>query len=137
MKALQNGLNQMWALGPSPQCITLQSELADIRLSYRAWIAFDVDHKVLEFEAALRKVGGIATLYNAMEHGESRTRKIEEMYDIFQSLLALPQDGKQINEELASSRIMDYLQDLLGAKELARLRTTLIKDAIRNLEKAK
>ena len=136
IKALQVGLSEMWALGPSPQCIKLSSELADIRLSYRAWIVFNLDHEILEFESALRKVGGIATLYNDMEHGESRTRKIEEMYGIFEQITALPRKGEKIDEELAAGRIMDYLQDLIGAKELAQLRSTMIKDAIKTLGKS-
>lgn len=134
IKTLQKGLTEMWARGPSPQCLELANDLVEIRLSYRAWIVFDLDHRVLQFESALRKVGGSSILFKDMEVGESRTHKIQQMYEIFDKLLALPQDGKEIDETLASSRIMDYLQDLLGAKELALLRSSLIKKAIKNLQ---
>ena len=134
IKALQVGMTEMWENGPSPQCITFWNQLANIRLSFRTWIVFADDSPVMKFEKALREVGGIAILHKDMEQGEARAQKIKEMYDIFEQIADLPTKPSDTYGTLAAGRIMDYLQDSLGAKELAQLRSTLIKDAIKNLK---
>lgn len=132
IKALQDGMTEMWGNGPSPQCLTFQNQLANIRLSYRTWIVFDDESPVMKFEQALRNVGGIAVLHKEMESGEGRTKKINEMYDIFGQITEMPRQASDTT--IAAGRIIDYLQDSLGAKELGQLRSVLIKDAIRNLK---
>jgi hypothetical protein len=133
---LQKGLTEMWARDPSPECVKLASELADIRLSYRAWVVFDLNDKIMNFEQALRQVGGTAILLKDVGVGEERTRKVDEMYETFEKLLDLRHDGKVRDEQLAPGRIMDYLQEMLGTKELAQLRACMVKNAIRALEKS-
>jgi hypothetical protein len=131
--ALQQGLTEMWARGPSTYYGELASRLADIRLSYRAWIVFDLDDNIMEFEQALRKIGGTSRIFENVSPGESRSKRLDEIYELFDKLLDLQQKGKERDAKLTAGSIMDKLQDLLGAKELAQLRMSLIKRAVKTL----
>jgi hypothetical protein len=130
---LQQGLTEMWARGPSPYCGELASRLADIRLSFRAWIVFDLDDNIMKFEQALRKIGGTSRILQDVSPGESRSKKIDEIYELFDKLLDLRREGTERDVQLAAGSIMDKLQDLLGAKELVQLRTSLVKRAVKAL----
>ena len=126
----------MWARGPSAACGQLAGDLADIRLSYRTWVVFDLDDNIMKFEQALHKVGGTSRLLEGVAVREQRSRKLDEIYELFDKLTDLQRQGKERDRQLAAGSIMDKLQDLLGAKELAQLRISMVKSAIKALEKS-
>ena len=132
---MQSGLSELFARGPSSQCLILASELADIRLSFRAWLMSDLQEKILPFEEALRKVGGRSISLEGFKDEKQRARVLDEIYDVFDKIIGLPGQGKEIDKRVAPGRIMDHLQDLLGVKELCVLRSTLINEAIKTLER--
>jgi hypothetical protein len=132
---MQSGLSELFAAGPTPQCLTLASDLADIRLSFRAWITSDLQEKILPFEEALRKVGGMSMMMERLPVGDRRARAVDLMFDEFNKIIGLPKTGEKLDERVAPRRIMDHLQDLLGVKELSHLRSTLMGEAIRALER--
>jgi hypothetical protein len=131
---MQKILSDLFREGPTRECLQWSSELADVRLAYRTWLTSDLQAKIMPFEEALTKVGGKHLESAALPGGESRNRTIEEMHDVFADLLGIPRLRGTTDETVAPTRIMDHLQDILGVKQLVRLRIELVDEAVRALE---
>jgi len=134
---MQDTLGILFRDGPTEKALILSSDLANIRLSFRTWLTNDIQDKILPFETALSKIGINHTVLRDLHVREERTKVVEEMYNIFADVLALPRsEGRGNNvEEVAARRIMDHLQDILGVKQLVRLRIKLVDEAVKTLEK--
>ena len=132
---MQKGLSDMFVSGPRADAIGIASKLSDIRLSYRTWLPADIQGKVLPFEDGLRKIGGSSIILKDLPVGDDRTRVVKEIYDKFDEILDLRARGNTTGGQVAAGKIMDHLQDVLGIKQLFRLRIALVDEAIRTLEK--
>lgn len=132
---MQAILPELMKSGPRQQCNQWASELADIRLKYRAWLTAEIQDKIIPFEKALIKIAVLSMRLADIRPGEKRSTLVEEMHEIFEQVLGLHDLGETDDEDVRSGRIMDHLQDLLGAKQLVRLRTALIDGAVKTLEK--
>jgi hypothetical protein len=132
---MQKTLSALFSEGPTTHCLDLSSKLADIRLSFRTWLTIEMQDKILPFEKALVKIGANHLVLKDMPVGSKRTETVNEMFEIFSSILDIPTDGREIDEQVASGRIMDHLQAILGVKQLVKLRIKLVDDAVKTLEK--
>ncbi|MDE3039650.1 MAG: hypothetical protein KGJ82_03600 [Nitrospirota bacterium] len=133
---MQKGLSDLFVTGPDTKdALTIASELADIRLSYRAWLTTELQDKVMPFEEALRKIGSRSHLLASLKDPEKRGRVLDEIYDTFDKITNLHIKSPETDERIAAGKIMDHLQDLLGVKQLIQLRTALMDQAMDALEK--
>jgi len=132
---LQKVLSQMFAEGPTKDCLKFASDLAVIRLSHRTWLTSEMQEKILPFERALVEIGSSDLVLKAMPVGEKRSETVGKMYALFSKVLALHKDNQIVDEQVAAARIMDHLQDILGVKQLVRLRIVLVDEAVKSLPK--
>ena len=130
---MQQGLSQLFQKGATQESLKFCSGLADIRLSFRAWVTKDLEGKILPFEDALREIGVSCIELEGLSVGEKRSRVVEKMYEVFKNVLGLPNVVGVIDERVAPRRIMDHLQELLGVEQLSRLRAVVIEEAIKAL----
>ena len=134
---MQETLSTLFRDGPTSKCLELSGKLADTRLSFRTWLTSDIQDKILPFEQALTNIATKNIELEGLPVGENRTQAVEEMFNTFADVLGLArQEGRgKADEAVVASRIMDHLQDILGVKQLVRLRITLVDEAVRTLEK--
>jgi len=131
---MQKVLPELLREGPTEKCLIWQSELADIRLKYRTWLTSEIQDKILPFEAAFTRIGGSHMRLEDLDVGEKRTQVVREMHDTFADVLGLSSLRGNSDDDVAARRIMDHLQDLLGVKQLVRLRIKLVDEAVKTLE---
>lgn len=131
---MQQGLTELFQNGPTKESLKFCGDLADIRRAFMAWITKDLKDKITPFEEALYKIGASGIILNRLPVGEARDREVEQMYQIFSEVLALPKEEGSVNERVAPDRILSHLQHLLGVEELSRLRAAVIDQAIDALE---
>jgi hypothetical protein len=134
---MQQGLSELFQEGATQKSLKFLSDLADIRLSFRAWVTKDIEGKILPFEDALREIGISCVELKSLSVGENRSRVVEKMYEVFKNVLGIPNVAGVIDERVAPRRIMDHLQELLGVEQLSRLRAVVIEEAIKALESKK
>lgn len=82
------------------------------------------------------KPGSTTIVLEGLPVGENRTQVVEEMFNTFTDVLGLLRQENRGNtdEAVVAGRIMDHLQDILGVKQLVRLRITLVDEAVKTLE---
>jgi hypothetical protein len=131
---MQQGLTQLFKSGPPGDSLKFCSDLTDIRLSFRAWITEDIEARVMPFEDALRQMGAKKIALEGLRPGPDRTRVVNEMFKVFSDVTGVNGEDP-IDETLAPRRIMSHLQDLLGVRQLSRLRQAVVQSAIGALEK--
>lgn len=136
IQRMQLGLTELFQKGPTKDCLQLRIELADIRLSFRTWLTKEIQNKILPFEDALTKIAGMHMQLDHLGVGDKRNQVVEAMHNTFADILGLSRlEGRGNNdEEVAARRIMDHLQDILGVKQLVRLRVALVDEAVKTLE---
>ena len=134
---MQEALSTLFREGPTRKCLELSARLADTRLSFRTWLTSDIQNKILPFEHALTKIAGMHIELDGLPVGDKRTQVVETMYNTFADVLGLSRlEGRgQSDEAVVAGRIMDHLQDILGVKQLVRLRIALVDEAEKTLEK--
>jgi len=135
IRRMQDGLGELLARGPTKEVLKFCGELGAARFQYRTWITSDVWDKLLLFEEALRRIGANASVLEHMQVSEGRSKVVDQMYKLFQDVLAV-QEGTELDKELAASRVIRNLQDFLGIEELSRLRVSLLKEVSRPIGQA-
>lgn len=134
ISTMQEGLTDLFTTGPPGESLKFSLKLADIRLSFRAWITEDIEAKVMPFEAALRKMGAHKIGLEGIPPGPERTRIVNEIFQTFSAVAGIEHKG-QVDENLAPRKIMNHLQDMLEVRQLVRLRQSAIQAAIGALER--
>ena len=132
IQQMQAGLSDLVARGPTTEVLKFCSKLGGARFQYRAWITSEVWTRLLLFEAALRKLGASASVFEHSQVNESRSQAADRMDKLFQDILAL-KEGTELDKELAASRVIRYLQDFLGIEELSRLRVSVLAEVSRSV----
>ena len=127
----QETLSTLFREGPTRQGFELSAKLAGIRLSFQTWLTSDIQNKILPFENALTKIAGMHLELEHLPVGDKRTKVVEAMHNTFADVLGLSRlEGRgESDEAVLASRIMDHLQDILGVKQLIRLRIKLVNEA--------
>jgi hypothetical protein len=134
---MQKVLPELLRKGPTEQCSTWGSELADIRLKYRTWLTSEIQEKILPFEQAFFNISLSRSRLGDLEVGEERTKIVRMMHDTFAEVLGLSSLRDNSDEDVTARRIMDHLQDILGVKQLIKLRIALVDKAVKTLENKK
>lgn len=134
---MQETLATLFREGPTKECLSLASKLADIRLSFRTWLTSDIQDKIMPFEDALQRIGGNHIMLESLPVGDVRAKMVEEMHNTFADVLGLSRLEKRGNNDptVVAGLIMDHLQDILGVNQLVRLRIKLVDEAVKTLEK--
>jgi hypothetical protein len=134
IRTMQRGLERLFRDGPTKDALRIGSELADVRLKFRAWVTPEVQDQLMAFERGLVEIGSTHVILEGVPVGDKRSEMVEAMYRKFSAVAGLPAQ-ESVDAELAPGRIIGHLQELLGVLHLARLRATAVQQAIQALEK--
>jgi hypothetical protein len=118
--------------GPTKEALEHAGNLYFLRVEYTAWITPDMDEKLMPFEKAVRNIGAKSGLINALSGTESRdetrTKALEEMYDVFSNLMGI---GKVIvkDEDATVVEVKNRVREILQVNQLVLIREYLINRA--------
>ena len=128
-------LRTLFREGPTPNALDHANKLSRLREKYFVWLNQDMDRKLGDLEAALRKLGAIAQFAKHDEGSDAQQKAIAKMYRDFANLLgreimgADEWQGEKLSEEEAIQKVIVRFRVILGTEELTKLRGELIKRA--------
>jgi hypothetical protein len=131
-------VSTLFAEGPTELALNHAANLYKIQQKYTTWLTPSISESINPFEQALRKIGANAQFvrYTIGTGDEGRTQAIREMYDTFKDVLNVKKDeSKPLNEEIATTAIINKLRAVLGIEKLTMLRQCLIEKSSSTLEK--
>ena len=119
--------------GPTREALNHAGNLYTIRVEYTAWITPEIEEKLMPFESAVRQIGAKAGLVSALDRSEKadsevRLKAIQEMYDIFSSVMDLEPEVL-IDAEATVKEVKIRVRDILGVDKLVQIREFLINEA--------
>jgi len=123
--------------GPTKKAFEHVGRFIDLKQQYAAWVPRDTALGLEPFEKALSEIAALSFLAAALraEDGEGRSNAIDQMYDVFGSVMHLgptaPVDGKS---EVAVEVVKERVRAILGIEELTNIRQRLIQRALKSLE---
>jgi hypothetical protein len=115
------GYVELLEKGPTKDLLMFASELAMIRMKHATWLTAEIETKLIEFEAGLRKIGASESRLESLAVGEERTRLVDEIFEAFLILIgeSAPTEKKT---GIVLARVIDHLRDVLGITQLTQLR---------------
>jgi hypothetical protein len=131
ISTMQTGLDELFRSRRPEEGEKFLRKLVDIRLAHRAWITDDIEAKVTPFESALSQIGKIKI--GGGVHPQ-RDYDVDELYQFFSRALGFDEEG-QVDDAIASRRIISHLRDLLEVRQLIQLRREIVQAAIDALER--
>jgi len=131
------GLVDLMALGPSQVALKLAGDLARIRTDHATWLTVEIEARLLPFEGALRKMGAGEHLLSVsnVPVGEGRSRLVDEIYKAFGLIVGTQTPTTDEEGAIAAAKIVDHVRDILGIKELTRLRLSATRLALNRVSR--
>jgi hypothetical protein len=118
--------------GPTKEALEHAGDLYSLRVEYTAWITPDMEEKLMPFEKAVRNIGAKSGLINALSGAESRdetrTKALEEMYDVFSNLMGIG-EVKVKDEDATVVEVKNRVREILQFNQLVLIREYLINRA--------
>ena len=133
IRAMYEGLAELFRTGPSPQALTVAGHLTQIRAEYTPWLSPEIEAKVEPFERALGRIGGGAGLMEHEPIGSRRSRLVQEIFDSLGIVHGLVEAETEEQQQIVASRGFERLRELLGIRELTRLRQEALHSAMSRL----
>ncbi|APE05730.1 hypothetical protein BM528_08060 [Alteromonas sp. RW2A1] len=118
--------------GPTKEALEHAGRLYTLRIEYTAWITPDMEKKLLPFEKAVRNIGaksGLVDAFSGTERSdETRTKALEEMFDVFSNLMGIGEVNVK-NEDATVVEVKSRVREILKVNELVSIRELLINRA--------
>jgi hypothetical protein len=115
--------------GPNKYASELACKLLTIRLKYTIWET-ESESKTLDgFEQALRTIGAQVDGLRDSPDSAARTKKLEEVYDIFNKVLGFENAPKNLSDEIIWMVVIQKMRELLGISKLTKMRQNYINKA--------
>ncbi|MPX95057.1 MULTISPECIES: hypothetical protein [unclassified Salinivibrio] len=118
--------------GPTKEALDHAGKLYTLRIEYTAWITPEIDEKLMPFEKAVRRIGAKSGLVDALSgaegRDETRTKALEEMYDVFTHLMGIG-EVKVKDEDATVVEVKNRVREILQVNELVLIREYLTKRA--------
>ncbi len=136
---LYKTLRTLFREGPTAKALGHANTLSQVREKYAVWLPLDLDQKLRQREAALRKLGANARFVEHQLGSDAHQRAVANMFREFAALLGRENmgadswEGEKLEEDEAIEKVIARFRDVLGAEDLAKLRIEFIKRAIENL----
>lgn len=138
MQEVHNTVVTLYREGPTEKALEHAAELHLLRQEYSAWLTDEINEQLFPFEQALRSLGVneqfIKTTINSKPHQESRSKKIDKVYEEFKRLLTID-DGETPDPEIAVEVVKKKVRNILDIEDLVQLRKALIKEATKVVNK--
>lgn len=134
MKEVHNTVVTLYREGPTEKAMNHASEFHALRQEYAAWLTDEINEQLFPFEQALRSLGAnehfITKTINVEQYQESRSKRIDKVYDEFKKLLTLDEKDKP-DPEIAVEAVKKKVRGILDIEDLVQLRKSLISEAIK------
>lgn len=118
--------------GPTKEALDHAGKLYTLRIEFTAWITPEIDQKLMPFEEAVRNIGAKSGLVNALSgkegRDETRTKALEEMYDVFSNLMGIG-EVKVKDQDATVVEVKNRVREILQVDELVLIREYLINRA--------
>lgn len=125
--------------GPTALALEHAGNLYSLRIEYTAWITPEIEQKLMPFEKAVRRIGANSNYVDALRNddrsNERRSNAIEEMFDIFSSLMNISESTEK-NEENTVIAVKSRVREILQVNQLVSVREYLVSTASKIAEKA-
>ncbi len=131
---VNKGVGELYRDGPSKNALTIVLELAEIRQKHAPWVPPDVLERLKPFEGAVWEVGTSGQYLDNAGGVPDRVARVDKMHNTFSQVLGIPPDDADERPEVRIDYILAHLQDVLGVKELSRLRAAVVRNAMRSLD---
>ena len=133
MKAMNEGLIELFQTGPDPKALDIASNLTRIRAEYTAWLSPEIEAKLLPLERALRRVGAGANLEKHLRSEEGRYKVIKEIFDSLGIIHGLKEVETEDQRQIVASEVFERLRELLGIRDLTTIRQKALQSAMGRL----
>lgn len=132
MSEVHETIGILFRQGPTEKAMECAHKLFALKREYAAWIPKSVALELEPFENAINEIGVKTHLVNALrgESGESRSKALDESYNVFANVMGLKklkEDAPEHKEELAVENVMERVRGVLGINELVEIRNFIIK----------
>ena len=144
IKKFREGIINLLIYGSNPKCLEYASDLDTIRNKHTLWINDKANQPLIQLEMALRKMGANEHLIKSIPSSDDRRSIIVNLiFKLFDEILEIKDDEKKSKEEkeeesqIAQSKIISHLRELLGSDDLLKIRRLLMDRAIKCAEVSK
>jgi len=120
-------VEELTALGPSEQAMSISHELMKIRINHAPWVTEDITEKLKVFERGIFEVGHKTRFADV---SPSMSEAHQEAIITLLNIVGLPVEAGQENVDIQTDKIIVYLQEALKISELAYLRDVVAKKAL-------
>ena len=131
---VNKGVIELYRDGPSEKATTIVFELSNIRQKHAPWIPPDVLERLKPFEGAIWDVGISSKFLGEAGEVPDRAARVVKMHKTFSQVLGIPLSAAEERPEVRVDHILAHLQDVLGIKELSKLRAAVVRNAMRSLD---
>lgn len=133
-KAVDDAMTTLFRKGPHKDVLENVANLSIIRSKSKVWLTPEIENQLEKFEAALSKIGANAWLLGELRADEDRTDAIKEAFGTFAAVMGWGHwKGEAVTRDLAATKTVEGLREVLGIGELTRLRAAIVKSAMDNL----
>lgn len=120
--------------GATENALELACRLRAIRLEFTIWETDAVSKTLDGFEQALRTIGAQVTGLRDSPDSDERTKKLREVYDIFNKVLGFGNAPETLSEEIIWTVVIQRIRELLNIAGLTKLRQNYINRALDNCQ---
>jgi hypothetical protein len=118
--------------GPTKEALEHAGKLYTLRIEYTAWITPEIEEKLMPFEQAVRNIGAKSGLVKALSgmkiRDSTRSKALEEMYDVFSNLMGIS-ETKVKDEDATVAEVKNRVREILQVNQLVTIREYLISKA--------
>ncbi|MFA7310021.1 MAG: hypothetical protein WC050_03905 [Candidatus Paceibacterota bacterium] len=136
IKRIQEGRQELFRDGASKNAMNIGGDLVRIRQKHAAWLTSEIENQLKPFEQVLIEIGS-KEHYLEMTQGkgmdERKRQVIEKIYRSFGLVLGHETPSNEQEAELHIDKVIDRIRDIIGIKEITRLRISTTKLSLERL----
>jgi hypothetical protein len=133
--AVNAALEMLFIRGAHEAALDEANNLLNVRLRWNLWLPLEIQTELIKFEGALREIGSQSWLLRELGPDEDRREVAKKAHRTFAAVMGWKTwQNEPVTEDVAAEKIIEGLQQVLGIRELTRMRTTLVNRAIAGLE---
>lgn len=134
-RGVNKALLTLFRRGPHGDVLADAHALSVLRGEWTLWITPEIEGQLDNFERALRRIGAQAQLLKDLRADEDRTDAIKQAYGTFAAVMGWENwRGEPVTRDVAATKVIEGLREVLGTADLTRLRAELIDRASDSLE---
>jgi len=136
IKRIQEGRQELFRDGASKNALNIGGDLVRIRQKHSVWLTSEIENQLKPFEQALIEIGANEHYLEMTQSEGMDERKrdvIEKIYRSFGLVLGHETPSNDQEAELHIDKAIDRIRDIVGIKEITRLRISTTKLSLERL----